>query len=80
MAGTTVVSARTRFVFNTRASTAGANNASFNPLTAAASPQRVVIFINVVGRGTRPPRGIRQNRCQVIESVTSRHSVSNPSR
>jgi hypothetical protein len=32
----------------------------------AVSPQRVVIFINVVGCGTRPPNGMRQNRCQVI--------------
>ena len=39
-----------------------------------------MIFINVVGCGTRPPSGIRQNRCHVIESVTSRHNVSNPSR
>jgi hypothetical protein len=63
LAGTTVVSARTRFVFNTLASTARANNASFNPFTAA-SPQRVVIFINVVGCGTRPPSGIRQNHAR----------------
>ena len=79
MASTTVVSARTRFVFNTRASTARASNASFKPSTAT-WPQRVVIFINVVGCGTRPPSGIRQNRCQPIESVTSRHNDSNPSR
>ena len=51
LASTTVVSARTRFVFNTLASTALASNASFNPSTAR-SPQRVVIFINVVGCGT----------------------------
>ena len=77
-ASITVVSARTRLVLNTFASTAFASNASFNPSTAP-SPQRVVIFINVVGCGT-PPSGIRQNRCQVIESVTSRHNVSNPNR
>ena len=29
--------------------------------------------------GTRPPRGMRQNRCQEIESATSRHSSSSPS-
>ena len=34
-ASTTVVSARTRFVFNTRASTRLASSASFNPSTAA---------------------------------------------
>jgi hypothetical protein len=66
-------------VFNTLASTALASNASFNPSTATC-PQRVVIFINVVGCGTVPPSGIRQNRCHVIESVTSRHNVSNPNR
>jgi hypothetical protein len=42
------VSARTRFVLRTFASTAFANSASFNSLIAR-SPQRVVIFINVVG-------------------------------
>lgn len=73
------MSARNRLVFNTRASCAFASSASFSsPI--AASPQRVVIFINVVGCGTRPPSGMRQNRCHVIESVTSRHNVSNPSR
>jgi len=56
-----------------------ASNASFSPSTAAL-PQRVVSFINVVGCGTAPSSGIRQNRRQVIESVTSRHSDSNPSR
>ena len=59
-ASTTVVSARTRFVLRTFASTALANSASFSSLTAS-SPQRVVIFINVVGCGTLPPSGIRQN-------------------
>jgi hypothetical protein len=72
-ASTTVVSARNRFVFNTLASCAIASSASFNASTAC-WPQRVVIFINVVGCGTRPPSGIRQNRCHLIESVTSRHS------
>ncbi len=79
LASTTVVSARNRFVFNTFASTAFARSASLRSLIAA-SPQRVVIFINVVGCGTRPPNGIRQNRCHVIESVTSRHNDSNPNR
>src|ERR1700730_17350406 len=77
-ASTTVVSARTRFVLSTFASTAFANSASFKLFTAA-SPHRVVIFINVVGCGTLPPRGIRQNRDQLIESATSRHNGSNPS-
>ncbi|CAG7641040.1 hypothetical protein E143388_08254 [Rhodococcus opacus] len=39
-------------------------------------PQRVVSFINVVGCGTDPSNGIRQNRRHVIESLTSRHRVS----
>jgi hypothetical protein len=52
-----------------------ANNASFNAATAS-SPQRLVIFISVVGCGTRIPKGIRQNRCQEIESATSRHNSS----
>ncbi len=43
-------------------------------------PQRVVIFISVVGCGTATPRGIRQKRCQEMESATSRHSGSKPSR
>ncbi len=42
----------------------------------AADPQRVVSFINVVGCGTAPSSGMRQNRRQVIESATSRHSDS----
>jgi hypothetical protein len=74
-----VVSARTRLVRSTLASTALANSASFNASTAPC-PQRVVIFINVVGCGTDPPSGIRQNRCQPIESVTSAQSRSKPSR
>jgi hypothetical protein len=47
----------------------------FNPSTAAL-PQRVVSFINVVGCGTEPPSGMRQNRRHVIESDTSRHNDS----
>ena len=78
-AGTTVVSARTRLVRNTFASTALTSNASFNPSTAAL-PHRVVSFISVVGCGTAPSNGIRQNRRHVIESVTSRHNDSYPSR
>jgi hypothetical protein len=34
----------------------------------------LVSFINVVGCGTDPASGIRQNRRQVIESLTSRHN------
>src|ERR1019366_7218374 len=44
----------------------------------ASMPQRVVSFINVVGCGTLPSIGIRQNRRQVIESLTSRHKLSYP--
>ena len=76
-AGTTVVSARNRLVRRTFASTALASNASFSP-SMATVPQRVVSFINVVGCGTDPSSGIRQNRRQVIESVTSRHNDSYP--
>jgi hypothetical protein len=43
------------------------------------SPQRDVIFISVVECGTRDPSGTRQNRCQEIESLTSRHNGSKPS-
>lgn len=74
-----MVSALTRLVFSTLASAALANNASFNPLVAS-TPQRVVIFMRVVGWGAPVPNGIRQKRCHEIESATSRHSGSNPSR
>ena len=37
---------------------------------------RVVSFISVVGCGTRPSSGIRQNRRQEIESLTSAHRLS----
>jgi hypothetical protein len=56
-----------------------ASNASLSPSTATL-PHRVVSFINVAGCGTCPSNGIRQNRRQVIESDTSRHSDSYPSR
>jgi hypothetical protein len=49
-----------------------AHSASFSPATAA-SPHRVVSFINVVGCGTFPSSGIRQNRRHEIESLTSAH-------
>ena len=74
-----MVSARTRLVRNTFASAALASKASLSPSTAAL-PHRVVSFINVVGCGTAPSNGIRQNRRQVIESLTSRHNDSYPSR
>ena len=74
-----MVSARTRLVRNTFASTALANNASLSPSTATL-PHRVLNFINVVGWGTAASKGIRQNRRQVIESLTSRHNDSYPSR
>jgi len=50
-------------------------NASLHPSTAAVS-QRVVSFISVVGCGSRPSSGNRQNLRQVIESATSRHDYS----
>lgn len=43
-------------------------------------PQRAVILPSVDGCGTVVPSGIRQNRDQQIESATSRHNVSYPSR
>jgi hypothetical protein len=70
-----VVSARSRVVRSSFACTALASSASLQPSTAAL-PQRVVSFINMVGCGTRPSIGIRQNRRQVIESATSRQRVS----
>jgi hypothetical protein len=66
-------------VFTSLASTALASNASFSSSTVAA-PHLVVIFIKVVGCGTMPSMSIRQNRRHEIESATSRHRVSNPSR
>ena len=72
---TTVVSARTLSVRSSFACVALTSSASFNPATAV-SPQRVVSFISVVGCGTLVPSGIRQNRCQEIESPTSRHNDS----
>lgn len=69
------MSARIRWVRNSFASAALANNASLSPSTAA-DPHRVVSFISVVGCGTDPSRPIRQNIRQVIESDTSRHNDS----
>lgn len=66
---------RIRLVRNNLDSAALAKSASLSPSTAA-DPQRVVSFINVVGCGTAPSSGMRQNRRQVIESATSRHSDS----
>jgi hypothetical protein len=40
----------------------------------------VVSFINVVGCGTEPSSGIRQNLRHVSESLTSRHNDSYPNR
>ena len=56
-------------------SAALASSASFSPATAA-SPHRVVSFISVVGCGTQASSGIRQNRRQEIESLTSAHRLS----
>jgi hypothetical protein len=52
-----------------------ASSASFSPATAS-SPHRVVSFISVVGYGTLASSGIRQNRRQEIESLTSAHRLS----
>jgi hypothetical protein len=70
-----VVSARSRAVRSSLPSAALASSASLHASTAAV-PQRVVSFISVVGCGTWPSRRMRQNRRQLIESATSRHSVS----
>ena len=70
-----MVSARTRLVRTDFRLDGLASRARFNPSTAL-DPHRVVSFINVVGCGTAPSNGIRQNRRQVNESLTSRHSVS----
>jgi hypothetical protein len=75
LAATPVVSTRIRVVRNSFASAALASSTSLSPSTAA-DPHRVVSFINVVGCGTAPSSGIRQNRRQAIESATSRHSDS----
>ena len=66
-------------VFTNIASTALANNASLRASTVA-SPHRVVIFIRGVACGTVPSMPIRQNSRHEIESATSAHNVSNPSR
>jgi hypothetical protein len=75
LAGTTVVSARSRDVRSSFASAAFASSASLQPAIAAL-PQRVVSFISDVGCGTLLSIGIRQNRRQVIESLTSAHRLS----
>ena len=74
-----MVSARTPAVRSSLSSAAFAYSASFSPATAA-SPHRVVSFINVVGCGTFASSGIRQNRRQEIESATSARKLSKPSR
>jgi len=74
-AAITVVSARTRAVRSSFRPAALARSASFSPATAA-SPHRVVSFISVVGCGARASSGIRQNRRQEIESLTSAHRLS----
>ena len=43
---------------------------------AASAPHRVVSFISVAGCGTLASSGIRQNRRQLIESLTSAHKLS----
>ena len=74
-AAITVVSARTRAVRSSLAPAALTSSASFSPATAP-SPHRVVNFISVVGCGTVASSGIRQNRRQEIESLTSAHKLS----
>jgi hypothetical protein len=75
----TVVSARTLAVRSNFAPAAFAHSASFSPATAS-PPHRLVSFISVAGCGTLPSIGIRQNRRQEIESATSWHRLSYPSR
>jgi hypothetical protein len=70
-----VVSARSREVRSSFCPAALASSASFSPATAL-SPHRVVSFISVVGCGAVPSSGIRQNRRQEIESLTSAHRLS----
>jgi hypothetical protein len=70
-----VVSDRSRDVRNSFCPAALASKASFRPCTAAL-PHRLVSFISVVGCGTLPSSGIRQNRRHVIESETSAHKLS----
>ena len=71
----TVVSARTRAVRSSFACAALAHSASFSPATAS-SPHRLVSFMSVVGCGTLPSSGMRQNRRHEIESATSWHRLS----
>jgi hypothetical protein len=78
-AGMTVVSARTLSTRSTLAAAARCNSARFSSSTTA-DPHRAVIFSRVEGCGTLVPNGIRPNRIQEIESPTSRHSDSKPSR
>jgi hypothetical protein len=74
-----MVSACSRDVCSSFASAALASSASLHAATATA-PHRVVSFIGVAGCGTRASSGIRQNRRQLIESLTSADKVSKPSR
>lgn len=74
-AGTTVVSARSQSIPTTPAATALATSAALSSAISS-GPQRVVIFISVEGCGAVPPIGMRQNRAQDTESVTSAHNVS----
>ncbi len=74
-----MVSARSREVRSSFSPAALASSAAFSPATAC-SPHRVVSFISVVGCGTLPSSGIRQNRRHEIESLTSAHKLSKPSR
>ena len=55
------MSARSRVARSSFASAALASNAWLHPSTAAV-PQRAVSFLSVVGCGTWPSSGIRQNR------------------
>ncbi len=70
-----MVSARSRETRSSFCPAALAHSASFSPATTSA-PHRVVSFISVVGCGTFPSSGIRQNRRQLIESLTSAHKLS----
>ncbi|ROP27574.1 hypothetical protein EDD30_0255 [Couchioplanes caeruleus] len=75
LAVTTVVSARTRPTRSSFASAALASSASLS-CSITSLPHRVVIFIRVVGCGTRPSSPIRQNNRHPIESATSAHNDS----
>lgn len=74
-AGTTVVSALRRLVFRTLLLAALSSSARLRASTAP-GPQRLAIFFSAEWSGTEPPRGTRQKRDQLTESVTCRQRAS----